>query len=168
MGRSSNWSVYEALPGDSVLRQFVPAGSAPQANGIAVSPDETALFVAGGFGIVRVDLRTRAVTPLSRAAGVIDATIDGLYGYRRSLIGIQNGVHPGRVLRFDLDSTLTGIVSSTVLESYNPLFDSPTTGAVSGNAFYFMANPQRRRLVGGVPDSSSLNPVRVLRLPLRP
>jgi hypothetical protein len=163
-------TVYAANPGDTVLREFVPAASLPQANGITVSADDSVLFVAAGFGISRVDLRTRRVMSLTLGPGVVAATMDGLYRYgRQSLIGIQNGVHPGRVMRFELDSSLTRITRAVVLEAYNPLFDSPTTGAISGDSFYFMANTQGRRRNPGEPqDAGPLMPVRVLRIPLTP
>ncbi|HVT39245.1 MAG TPA: hypothetical protein VHE78_09380 [Gemmatimonadaceae bacterium] len=162
-------SVYAAVPGDALLREIVPPGSLPQANGITVGADDSALFVAAGFGVSKVDLRTRRVTTLELAPGVVAATLDGLYRYGRSLIGIQNGVHPGRVMRFDLDSTLSTITRAIVLEAYNPLFDRPTTGAVSGESFFFMANPnQGRGNAGQVQDPANLKPVLVLRLSLRP
>lgn len=163
-------TVYAATPGDTTLRPLLPTSSIPQVNGIALTPDESALLVAGGLGIVRVDLQTKRVVPLSRGPGVVDVTMDGLYRYRRSLIGIQNGVHPGRVMRFDLDSTWTHITRGIVLESYNPLFDGPTTGAIVDDTFLFIANPQNRQRLapGGITDSTSLKPIQILRLPLRP
>lgn len=168
--RTPSGTVYVATPGDTVLRQLVPAGSVPAANGITLIPDGSALVVAGGLGFVRIDLDSRRVTPIARSAGVIDVTIDGLYMHWRSLIGIQNGVHPGRVVRFELDSTLTRTTRMTVLESYNPGFDGMSTGAVSGDAFYFMANTRQGRspLMPPSTDAPGPNPVMVLSLPLNP
>jgi hypothetical protein len=167
--RTTTGSVYSATPGDTTLREIVPAGSIPQANGITIDPEGRSLFIAGGLGVVRYDLRTRQLSPVRRAPGVVDVTIDGLYWFDGSLIGIQNGVHPGRVVRLYLDSSRTRFTSMDVLETYNPLLDGPTTGDVRGGAFYFMANPQGRRRFenGGVIDSTTLAPVIVLRLPLR-
>ncbi len=166
--RTPSGGVYVASPGDSVLRALVPSGSVPFANGITLSPDGSALIVAGGLGLVRIDLDTRRVSTVTRAPGVVDVTIDGLYRHGGSLIGIQNGVHPGRVLRFDLDSSFTRVTRMTVLESYNPIFDGVTTGAVSGNVFYFMANPRQGRplLVPSSADAPGPDPVRIQRLQL--
>ena len=158
-----------AIPGNPRLSEFLPPGSIPGANGIVVTPDERALLVASDFGIARVDRQTRRVTMLPRPPDVVTGSIDGLYRYRRSLIGIQNGVHPGRVVQFDVDAGFTRVLAGRVLETYNPAFENPTTGAIDGDSFLFMANPQLHRWAGGtVPvDTAAIRPVMVLRLPLR-
>ena len=158
-----------ANPGSPRLVEFLPAGSIPGANGIALTPDERALLVAGDSGIARVDRRTRRVTLLPTPPNVLTGSIDGLYRYRTSLVGIQNGVHPGRVVQFDVDSGFTRILAGRVLETYNPEFENPTTGAIDGDSFLFMANPQLHRWAGGTAsvDTTTIAPVKVLRLPLR-
>ncbi len=50
------------------LQILLPAGTVPGANGIALSDDEKTLFVAGDFGITRVDLKTKSAALLSDAA----------------------------------------------------------------------------------------------------
>jgi sugar lactone lactonase YvrE len=158
-----------AIPGRTDLIEFLPAGSIPGANGLAVTPDEAALLVAGDAGIYRVDLRRRRAQPLEKPADVVDGSIDGLYRHGNSLIAIQNGIHPGRVMRFDLDPGFTRILRSEVLETYNPAFETPTTGAMDGDSFVFMANPQLRRWNAGQSaiDSTTLKPVLVMRLSLK-
>jgi hypothetical protein len=82
-------AVYSAKAGSQELEMFLPRDTVPGANGIAVSDDEKTLFVAGDFGIYRVDLSTKTVAELQKTSDVIDASIDGLYFYRQSLVGIQ-------------------------------------------------------------------------------
>ena len=55
-----------------------------------------------------------------------------------------------------------------MLERGNPLFEIPTTGAVAGDAYYYMANTQLRALGPGgvVKDREKLKPVVILRLEL--
>jgi sugar lactone lactonase YvrE len=105
-------------------------------NGIAVSDDERHLYVADFRGISRFDLTNK-----SRAK--IDAPllngIDGLSFHRGRLIAIQNAIGKPRVVRID---PVTNAVE--ILESKNPLFELPTTGAVAGNEYYFIANPGLR------------------------
>ena len=158
-----------AEPGTPRLIEFLPPGSIPGANGIVVTPDERALLVAGDSGIARIDRQTRRVTMLAKPPNVITASIDGLYRYRTSLVGIQNGVHPGRVVQFDVDSGFTRILGGRVLETYNPEFENPTTGAIDGDSFLFMANPQLHKWAGGsvAVDTARISSVMVLRLPLR-
>ncbi|MBZ5573993.1 MAG: hypothetical protein LAO09_19180 [Acidobacteriia bacterium] len=161
-------SVYSTVKGSQVLQTFLPPGSIPGANGIALSDDERTLFVAGDFGIYRVDLATKAFKMLAKSEGVIDASIDGLYFYRQSLVGIQNGIHPGRVVRFYLDPGLARITRREILETYNPLFENPTTGGLDGDSFLFMANPQLHKWTPGKPSppAARLQDIRILRIAL--
>jgi hypothetical protein len=56
---------------------------------------------------------------------------------------------------------------SPVLERGNPLFDIPTTGAVAGGVFYFVANSQLRNYgAKGMVDRAKLRPISILRLKL--
>ena len=125
--------------------------------------------MAGDFGISRVDLKTKAVQPLAKAnAEIIAASLDGLYFYRNTLVGIQNGIHPGRVVRFYLDATLTKITRWEILESYNPLFENPTTGSLYGNSLLFFANTQSHKITFGqpLPPVDTLHEIKILQLSL--
>jgi sugar lactone lactonase YvrE len=163
-------SVYCTKTGSQELELFLAPDTVPGANGIAVSDDEKTLFVAGDFGIYRVDLNTKSVAELEKTSDVIDASIDGLYFYRQSLVGIQNGIHPGRVMRFHLDPTLTRITGSEILETYNPAFENPTTGSLDGDSLLFMANTQLHKWKPGkpLPPPSDLHDIQILRISLAP
>jgi hypothetical protein len=163
-------SVYSTKTGSHELELFLAPGTVPGANGITISDDEKTLFVAGDFGIERVDLGTSDSVPLQKPPDVIDASIDGLYFYRQSLVGIQNAIHPGRVVRFYLDPTLTKITGWEILETYNPAFENPTTGALDGDSLLFMANTQLHKWQPGkpLPAPSGLHDVQILRISLSP
>jgi hypothetical protein len=163
-------SVYCTKTGSHELERFLAPGTVPGANGITISDDEKTLFVAGDFGIYRVDLGTSALVPLQEPPDVIDASIDGLYFYRQSLVGIQNAIHPGRVVRFYLDPTLTKITGWEILETYNPAFENPTTGSLDGDSLLFMANTQLHKWQPGkpLPAPSGLHDVQILRISLSP
>jgi len=162
-------AVYIARRGSRDLQIFLPAGTVTGANGIALSDDEKTLFVAGDFGITRVDLQTKFAVMLPKPEGVIDASIDGLYFYRQSLVGIQNAIHPGRVVRFYLDANLARITRGDILETYNPSFENPTTACLDGDSLLFMANPQLHKWIPGKPLSpvSELHDIRIQRIILR-
>jgi hypothetical protein len=135
--------IFRMSPDREGLEQFLPAGSIPQANGLAVSPDGKLLFVAGWIGVVRVDLSTKQFRLLAKPRNVSDAGLDGMYLFKRSIIGIQNpDLHPGRVMRYFLNPEMDTIARAEVIEAYNPLFDVPTTGTIVGDSFYFVANTQ--------------------------
>ena len=80
-------------------------------------------------------------------------------------MGIQNGVHPGRVVRFHLAPDLTRIERSEILEAYAPWMESPTTGALEEDSLLYLANPQLRRW-RGPGGADGLLPVQVRRISL--
>ena len=161
-------SVYCTRAGSHELELFLPPGTVAGANGITVSDDERILFVAGDFDIYRIDLGTKTSAPLQKTSDVIDASIDGLYFYRQSLVGIQNAIHPGRVVRFYLDPTLSKITRSEILETYNPVFETPTTGSLDGDTLLFMANTQLHKWQAGqpLPPPTDLHDIQILRISL--
>jgi hypothetical protein len=103
-------------------------------------PDGKHVFVpdyARGIGIL--DLATRQVKWLNQGEHAVNG-IDGLYLNRGSLIATQNGTSPERVIRFELDSNLSRIVSEEIIERSRPMLGDPTHGAVVGDFFYYIAN----------------------------
>jgi hypothetical protein len=111
-------------------------------NGIALSEDDHTLYVADSLGVVRVDLangETRDVDPGPRSTL---AGIDGLYWHNGSLIGIQNGIGSPRVALFRLSSDGLRVTRTIVLENRSRFCVLPTTGAIRGFDFFFIANSQ--------------------------
>jgi hypothetical protein len=166
---TSTGAVFRASPDHDGLEPFLPPNSVVQANGIAISPDDKQLFVAGWIGVARIDMATRQVQLLAKPHNIADANLDGLYFYKGSLVGIQNpDVHPGRVLRYYLNPAKNTITRAEVLEAYNPIFDVPTTGTLVGDFFYFAANPQldKRKEDGSMPSLGELQDIHIVRLKL--
>lgn len=166
---SNSGSLLRTQSGSDQLEIFMGPHTLPDPNGVTVSPDGRFLFVAGWYGITRVDLNTKTTLLLKSAPAIAAGCIDGIYEYRGDLVGIQNCVHDtGRVLRLHLNAQQDTIISSEVLESYNPLFDGITTGAIAGNRFYFVTNTQLHKMNpdGSVPAGARFSPLQVLRLQL--
>jgi hypothetical protein len=94
--------------------------------------------------------------------------IDGLYRYGNSLIAIQNGVRPQRVLRLGLNGSGEKIETIEILESSLPIFDDPTLGVIVGDALYFIANSHwpQFNAEGNLPPAERLTPPTVLRVAL--
>lgn len=67
-------------------------------------------------------------------------------------------------MRLHLDPRGERIVMASVLESYNPVFDGMTTGAIAHDALVFVANVQFRKMGKAEP----FQPLHVLALPLLP
>jgi sugar lactone lactonase YvrE len=157
------------LPVDAErLEVLVDSGEIVSAQGVTASDDGTVLYVADyARGIARVELATRRVTFLRTPADLLTTGIDGLVLAGDSLVGIQNGLTPNRVVRLRLDPSATRILGGEILERAHPRFDEPTLGVLAGRALYYVANSQYRHFAAdGTPDLDRLQEPVVLRLPL--
>ena len=132
------------------------------ANGITLSADDRALYVAFVEGIARIDIQTKAIMRLPLRAAGSAASIDGLYWYRGSLIGVQHLPGLEQVARYDLAPDGRSIRHITVLERGDSLLHLPTTGAIVGHQFYYIANSHYDRLG----DDNRLAPASGIRAPL--
>jgi tetratricopeptide (TPR) repeat protein len=131
--------------------------------GLAFAADEKQLFVADyARGIFAIELKTRNLNWLAPPANVTLHGIDGLYFYKGSLIAIQNGVNPHRLIRLWLSADQKQCRNATVIEANNPLFDEPTLGVIIRDTFYFIANSQWEK----VDEKGQLAPADKLQHPL--
>lgn len=146
---SDGGAVYRISPGSDTVETFLPPGSLRYPNGIALSSDEKKLFVStgSGLGIVSVDLQSKVVTPLQNERFLLIGN-DGLYRYKNSLIGVQNVTFPEAILQYRCNEDFTAIHEIIPRAVNLPEFDSPTTGVVVGDYFYFIANSQLLQLIG--------------------
>jgi sugar lactone lactonase YvrE len=136
-------AVYVIHPQKDEIELFLedPAFGSPQ--GLAFSESEEHLFMADyGTGLFDIDVKTKKVTHLAPLAGATLLGIDGLYFHQGSLIGVQNGVTPQRVVRLSLSKDLGRVERLEVLEANNPVFLEPTLGVLVKDTFYFVANSQ--------------------------
>jgi hypothetical protein len=138
-------------------------------NGIALSSDDSQLFVADDFGIQRFDLQSGLRSELLPGPHNTLAGVDGLYWHRGSLIGIQNAIGSPRIAAFKLSKDGSRVVRTTVLEFRSALLNGePTTGAIKGDYFYFIINSQGENMNGDhVADPTQLQAVRIGKLELR-
>jgi sugar lactone lactonase YvrE len=137
-------------------------------NGIALADDERSLYVADAVGIVKIDLADNSSRDVDPGPRNTTAAADGLYWHNGSLIAVQNGMGSPRVAAFRLSSDGNRVTRVTVLENRTQFTTLPTTGAIRGNDFYFIANSQIDNLNGDkIMDVTKLAAVRiaVVRLP---
>ncbi len=134
---SASGAIYKvtASQKDAVVSTFMPAGTVGGSNGLALSADGKMLYVGHSTGVVRVDTATAKLVRLVPPARETIAGIDGLYVHKGDLIGIQNLISPGRVIRIRMnqDGSAIGKVE-TIQSHHNKLFLEPTTGAIVGDS----------------------------------
>jgi sugar lactone lactonase YvrE len=150
---SDGGGIYVIKRSSNVLEEFLRPASLAYPNGITLSPDERSLLVSTGgqSGIVSIDLSDGRITPVRHEKFLLTG-IDGLYRHGSGLIAIQNVTYPESVLYFECDDSFTRINGIRTLASGLPEFNTPTTGTVAGDFFYFIANSQLLHLIGNKGD----------------
>lgn len=131
-------------------------------NGIAQSGDHNTLYIADAFGVLQYDLKTNAAREVDPGPSNTLAGFDGLYWYRGSLVGVQNGIGVPRVVQVTLTADGLRVRQIKILEYRSPYSALPTTGAIKGSQFYFMENTQIDNLKDDkIVDPGKLEPVRI-------
>jgi sugar lactone lactonase YvrE len=161
-------SILRLAPGSAELETLVPRGKIRSPQGSALSADEKSLYVADYGGPIRVvDVQTGDVVPLRLPPDFQSMGIDGLTRYGNSLIAVQNGIIPNRIVRLDLSGGGLGVSHVQILEMNHPLMDEPTIGKVVGSDYYFVGASQGNKFDGGTPpDPKTLRPGIIFRIPL--
>jgi hypothetical protein len=110
----------------------------------ALARDGQRLFVADyPLGIAIVDLRKKQTDKLEYLPHPENIAVTGLDGLLRdgnSLIGIQNGTNPARIIRYHLDPAQTKIVSAEVIEQSTERLGDPTHAVAANGMIYVIAN----------------------------
>ncbi len=113
-----------------------------------ISPQTPAILPGGervlipdylrGIGIL--NLKTKHVEWITMNDRYALSGIDGLYLAGRTLLATQNGTLPERVIRFELNRSLSRIESESSVERCTPTLGDPTHGVVVDGHFYYIAN----------------------------
>lgn len=135
-------AIYRITRESDRLELFVKPGTLLFPNGIAFSKDEKLLFTGDWDGISAISVADASVTKVDYPPHVATGGIDGLYVYGDRLISVQNGWKPMRIQEFTLSRSMKAIVSSKTLAANNTHLQIPTTGAIAGDWFYYIANSQ--------------------------
>jgi hypothetical protein len=135
-------------------------------NGITLSDDSTRLYIADWLGVIEMDLSDSSAHEVDPGEHTTLCGIDGLYWYKNSLIGVQSAA-TYRVVRWFLTADSRRVRASKVLEKGTQLVSSPTTGAIAGSQFYFMANTNIDNYdEGKIVDPAKLESVHIAVVPL--
>jgi sugar lactone lactonase YvrE len=131
--------------------------------GITFSADGRYLFIADYVkGLYRLEMSNKELIALTKTFDLSTKSIDGLLFYDNSLICIQNSIYPMRVTRYFLNETKDKLIRYAIIDNAHPAFNEPTTGCISGDYFYYIANS----LWSGYLEDHSLKPYDQLQEPV--
>jgi hypothetical protein len=99
------------------------------------------------LNLLNNDVYTFANTKALNLTGITDLIYDD-----NSLIFIQGGTKPERVMRLALNKSKFVIENIFPIEAANPAFNSPSVGAIVGEGIYYIANTQaaKTNMFGGL------------------
>jgi hypothetical protein len=156
---------------DNKLKLLVANPKLTSIRGLAVSDDGNTLYFADyTLGLFGADLKNGAGFAIAHdTAHLVLGGIEGLYWYDGTLIAIENGMWPKRVIRLSLTADGKGINKMMPLDVANPAFDIPTNGTIAGDGLFYIANSQKKLYgqYGDLKDEKLLQPVRIFRSNLR-
>ncbi len=156
-------AIYRITDKEQKLELFVAPPELKEPNGIAITPDEKTLYVAGLDGLMSIDVATKKAQMVNAPEYEKTGEIDGLYYYRGGLLGIQEN----SVNYYEFDETHARIAVTNVLEMNHPLMKIPTTGVIVGDDFYYVANANFRAVrADGTLDPALLTDPAILKLKL--
>ena len=161
--------IYVVRAGADALETLVPPGTFISPQGPALALDGSRILVADyALGLASVDRATGRVEWLPAPADIALTGIDGLLLDGTSLIGIQNGVTPNRIIRVNLDAAQRRVTAVTVIAQDTSLFDEPTHGVLVDGVLYVIANSGAGRFgPDGLPiKGARIVAPRIVRIPL--
>jgi sugar lactone lactonase YvrE len=139
--------------------------------GLALSADGKTLYFADYVaGILGIDLAAGKGFDLDYdGAGLVLGGIDGLYWYEGTLVAIENGMSPRRIMRLHLSDDGRKVKHAIPVDVANPAFGLPTYGTIDGDGLYFVANSQKNNYgtYGTPKGDAKMEAVRIFRSNLR-
>lgn len=164
-----NGGLYRGAADSIDVEQVVPPGVLRSPQGIAIDERRSRLYVSDySRGIAIIDRDTGHVSWLDSDVPVALDGIDGLLWYRGTLIAIQNGTIPHRIIQIILSRDGRRITAVKLVERANPKWDEPTTGVIDGRSLIYIGNSQWRRFGDGaqILGEEPLSPTEIRRVRL--
>lgn len=121
---------------------LVPKGELMSPQGPAIASDRKHIYLADyARGIARIDRANGTIQWLKHTNEVALNGIDGLsFVDSHTLIGVQNGTNPNRLIRISLDDSGTGVTRVESIAQNDSTIKEPTHGVFAGRDYYFIAN----------------------------
>jgi len=163
-------TVYTIGSKGNKLSVYMELGEKIYTNGITLSPDDKYLFVAANADILKIDRITKKAEKLEPPTGERLGYVDGLYFYKGGLVAVQsyriNKKPTARIARSLLDQSLLKVTSIKSLTQDHSSFRIPTTGAIKGNQFYFIATSDLDKLDKKLPPDQEPKNVLIMKVNL--
>lgn len=165
----SNIPIIYKIENDSMTEWLDLSREAFNLQGLATDEKEAILFVADYLkGIVAINLKDKKHSWFSFPDGTTQKGIDGLTYHNNTLITIQNGVNPIRIVQYKLNSAKNAFTDFTVIDNNRAEFNEPVLGAIYKDAFYFFANsPWKAYDRDGTLDESKVTNPELFSFPLK-
>ena len=155
--------VIYAVDGDTIS-EWLRKDDFVSLQGVTTTPDGSHVIVADYvMGLHFIDRKTKAVQTQSYAGGTTLLGIDGLYRRNNTLLAVQNGINPQRIIAMSLASSGLSVTGVTVLSANDPNIPEPSLGTIAGNKFCVVANAQWSKFKddGSLKEATALDPVHV-------
>jgi hypothetical protein len=168
MTDSNHPTLYRLRPGADSL-ESITSPLFHSLQGLAPTPDGRTLYLADySHGVLRVDLESAAVKRVADAPRSTSLGCDGIVWYRGSILAVQNGVTPGRIVRLVLDASGDRIERLDIMDRNFLVADEPTIGTLAGGEFVYVANGQwdKHDERGRRVPNTTLSPTILLAVPL--
>lgn len=129
-------------PGEKDLVPWIENREFVSLQGIVLLPAGGAIVSDHANGLLRVDLESRSVRRLEPPSNTTLVGLDGLaLAGDGSVLAIQNGLRPNRVLRIRLDPGADIVTDVTVLEAGHITMAAPSLGCIATDGdFFFVGN----------------------------
>lgn len=170
---SAEGMLYQLDRSSGKFSALTEPGALGSPQGLTFAPGQRFIYIADYTrGLMRYDRELKKLEQIPGREDVCLYGIDGLYYYKGSLVAIQNGVRPNRVVRIDLDESgaLARVTGMQVLAANLDEFDEPTLGVLKhSGVFYFVANSHWNRVGADnqLPALDQLSRPIVMRIDLR-
>ena len=133
--------IYRKAPAGKKLEVFAGGPQLVALTDIAVTPDNSRVFVADAvLGILLIDPTAQRSAML---AGPENLNLSGIYGIQFSgeeLVITQSGLSPQRIMRLKMNAEGTTVETVSPMASGLEGFDTPGVGAIRGGSLYYFAN----------------------------
>lgn len=136
-------AIYRLEPGSETLELWLKDERLLNLQGLAFAGSDALLLVADyPTGLWAIETATRTMTRVEAAQEVTLIGIDGLLFERGSIVAVQNGIVPQRLVRFGWDAKARRVTSWEALEANRPEFEELTLATSERGAIWFVATSQ--------------------------